>query len=136
MKWTDKTKREYVRRLVEFYKVPLRLGEWNIDTWFGWWEDPDADDGVGKADCSAKPIYKEAFLRFNVKKIPTKDLKSYVIHEMIHPHVWSLSARAESLSKGDPEMLKVISELEESLTTTIEQILLPLLPDLPAEESK
>lgn len=81
------------------------------------------------ADCEAAPEYRQATLRFNPKRIPLADLDAYVVHELLHCHVWPLAAAAETLAKGDEVALEFIREREEGLTTELERLVLGLLAD-------
>jgi hypothetical protein len=79
-----------------------------------------------RADCDAKPEYKEALLRFDLKKIPQEEVEAYIVHELMHCHVWRLAKVGEYLAKTPTEKMAV-EEAEESLTTELERIILSLV---------
>ena len=112
------TKKEEVLRLVERLQGPLRLGDWALDVQFV---------PLGhRADCEAKPEYREALLRFDLRKIRREELFAYVLHEMLHCHVWKLAAVGERYAR-DPKDREAVNWEEEALTTELERILTPLL---------
>ena len=106
---------------VRHWQDRLRLTDWDIRVVV-------TSRGIEHAaDCEAAPEYRQATLRFNPKKVPRADLDAFVVHELMHCHVWSLAAAAENLAKGDPVALEFIREREEGLTTELERLVLGLL---------
>lgn len=116
------SKKRFVERLVERLKAPLRMTDWTFTV-----EARRISKEEGSAGCVAKPPYKEAALYFDLRKIPTKDIPAYVVHEMLHVPVWKLAEVGEQLAKGDVKDLKHVNDEEEALTTEFEKILMPLL---------
>lgn len=112
----------------------LKLDRWNIRIAF----DPKMEDD---AECIAQPEYRNAVLRFRVKDLTWEELPSYVLHELMHCHVESLGALALALAGEDEVRRTVVTSAEENLTTTLEELLVPLLlpllrpsaPEVPLE---
>ena len=105
-------------QLVHQWQHRLGLGEWHIVV--------QCVTLPHRADCDAKPEYKEALLRFDLKKIPAADLEAYVVHELLHCHVWRLASVGEYLAKTPTEK-RAVEEAEESLTTDLERLILGLM---------
>lgn len=116
------TKREHIRRMVDAVKGPLRLQDWIIEVQV---QRMSAKDG--KAGCVAKPEYKEATLYFDLRRIPLADLWPFVLHEMLHIHIWKLAAVGERLAGTDTKHLEAVNWEEEALATELERLLTPLL---------
>jgi hypothetical protein len=88
---TDPTLPEHITATVERLKEPLGLTGWSIQIETG---DIDA-----KATCSAQPEYKQILLSFNLDRLETGDeLDEIIVHEMMHPHTWTLFQEAEDLA--------------------------------------
>jgi len=84
------------------------------------------------ADCEASPEYKEAVIRINLndlKGLGYNDIVSTAIHEMMHCIVWPLAGWAETLSRTDRDM-KICEDIEETLVTNLEKIIVPLAADI------
>ena len=113
------TKEEKVLKLVDLTKPILCLTDWSIKVQF-------VRIPRHRADCEANPEYKDAIIRFDVRKISDSDLIPFVVHEMLHCVVWKLSHVAESFT-NDEAKLEWCRIEEESLTTALEQIIVPLV---------
>jgi hypothetical protein len=113
------TKRELVATLVERFRHPLGLVDYDLRLEFV--------SLKHRADCEARPEYNEAIIRFDLKKIRREQLPAFVLHEMIHCLVWKLAAVGERLSAGRDADLEAVRVEEESLVTLLERVLLPLL---------
>ena len=116
-----KSKKQITLLLVDLVKSILRLDDWTIKTQF-------IKLPSHKADCEANPEYKEAIIRFDVRKISTDDLIPFVVHEMLHCVIWRLAHVAESFTDDDAKLEWCRIE-EEYLTTQLEQIIVPLVKD-------
>jgi len=113
------TKAQQVERYVALLRVPLRLADWAITIKLTAYQSE-------RAACVAQPEYKEATLYFNLRRIPKTQLFAYVLHEMLHMHVWRLAAVGERLAEN-PKDLEAVRWEEEALTVELERILEPLL---------
>lgn len=114
--------RATVEDRVRHWQERLRLVDWEIRV--------EVKSRMADAAwCQAAPEYRQATLCFNPKRIPLADLDAFVVHELLHCHVWPLAAAAENLAKGDPVALEFIREREEGLTTELERLVLGLLKD-------
>lgn len=109
-----------VEARVRHWQERLRLVDWDIRVVVN-------SRIAHAADCEAAPEYRQATLRFNPKRIPVADLDAYVVHELLHCHVWPLAAAAENLAKGDAVALEFVREREEGLTTELERLVLGLV---------
>lgn len=113
------TKKDEVIALVQALRGPLRLQDWVIDIQF-------VQVPKEKAGCTAKPEYKEATLFFDLRKIPGSEIRAFVLHEMLHIHVWKLAAVGERFATNAKD-LEAVNWEEEALTTELERLLLPLV---------
>ena len=105
-------------QLVRHWQQRLGLGDWTITI--------QCVTLPHRADCDAKPEYKEALIRFDLKKIAPEDVEAYVVHELLHCHVWRLASVGEYLAKTPTEK-RAVEEAEESLTTDLERLILGLM---------
>jgi hypothetical protein len=77
---------------VKFWQKKLLLSDWKIAVEVG-----PLDDG-SRADCDAKPEYREAKIRLDPDKIDAEELDGFCIHELLHCHTWRLEALAERVT--------------------------------------
>ena len=112
-------KRDEVAALIERYRRPLGLADWEIRV--------DFVTLPHRADCEARPEYNEAILRFDLRKIRRDQVAGFVLHELTHCLVWKLAAVGERLAAGREADLEAVRVEEESLVTALERILLPLV---------
>lgn len=78
------------------------------------------------AACSADPEYRMAALNFNLAKITDSEEETFVIHELLHCHIWELAHTAQTLADEDKAKLEWVRLCEERLTTTLETIIFNL----------
>jgi len=116
----------HVKRRVKYWARRLRLGDVRFAVQFG--PDPDPEDD-STAACLAAPEYEQALLRFDLKAIPTEEMESHVIHEILHYAVWPLSSFAHSLCGEDARLFEELRKKEEGMTTYIERLVLDLTKD-------
>jgi len=109
--------RRSVTSLVRRWQKRLLLGDWKISVELG-----ALDDGA-KADCDAKPEYKEATLRFDLDKVPPEELEAYVVHELIHCHTWRLEGIAEEWGLSESRY-QFVRDTAESVVTELERCIL------------
>ena len=114
-------KRQRTELLVELAKPYLQIQDWNIVVQF-------ARIPGHRADCEANPEYKDALVRFDIDRISNEDLTSFVVHELLHTIIWKLAHVAETFTDDDAKLEWVRME-EESLTTHLERIIVPLIED-------
>jgi len=112
--------RKRIKRLAE----ALGLGDWEFQIVRQEYAAKDVSDLAG---CQAKPEYKSAVLYFDVARIPPEELDSYIIHELLHCHIWELVALTDKLATTPAER-EAIRLAEERLTTTLERLFARLLP--------
>lgn len=110
-----------VKRTVGRLRTPLWLDGWWIDVETG------RSESGASASCAASPEYTQATLKFDLEQVSRENLLGYVIHELMHCHVWPLAHLATQLADGNKVQLEMIRVEEERLTTTLEKILTPLL---------
>lgn len=106
------------RRLLKKWQPLLGLQGWKITL--------NCRQIAHKGDCEARPEYKEAIIRLDTRKIPAEELEAYVVHELLHCHIWRLADVAEHLAKT-PTEARAVEDAEESLTTEIERLILGLV---------
>ena len=113
------TKLGIARRLKRLAKQ-LALDHWNFELIV---EESDLRDAAG---CEAKPEYFDARIFVNVAKVTDAEIDEYLVHELLHCHVWELTHLAEKLATTDTER-EAIRMAEERLTTQLERLLAPRL---------
>lgn len=111
---TLKQKKVAIEAAVRKYQRLLNLTDWEIEIIF---EDLDH-----RADCEARPEYKEAVLRFDPRKIKPRQIEEFAAHELVHCIVWALAAAAEQLAGGDPAKLEMVRYFEEELATRLGEL--------------
>lgn len=127
---TDKQKAKWERdkaairkqtiKLIDKWRPLLNLQEWNFEIIFP--GSPDPEDAM--ADCSAKPEYLEATIRFYpcFFNVP-KDVREHtVVHELCHCIVAELQHAGEDLMEGQLVTKKNHQDLVERLTQRISYI--------------
>lgn len=105
---------------VKYWQKRLLLADWNITVLVG-----ALDDHEERADCDAKPQYKEAVIRLDPKKIPPDELDGFCIHELLHCVTWRLEALAEEWGRSESQYV-VARETAETVVTELERIILGL----------
>lgn len=96
----------------------LALSDWELQVV------PQANtrlDGEDLAGCTAQPEYKRARIYFDLGRIPPEELDQFIIHELMHCHVWELVNLAERLA-ATPTEREAIRCAEERLTTVLERL--------------
>jgi hypothetical protein len=104
---------------VRQWQKRLLLGDWKIAVQVG-----ALDDG-SRADCDAKPEYKEALIRLDPEKIGDDELDGFICHELLHCHTWRLEALAEEWGRSESQYV-FARETAEGLVTDLERIILNL----------
>jgi hypothetical protein len=111
------TKQEIARRLKKLAKQ-LDLNDWNFEL--------IVEDGgkLEAAGCEARPEYRDAKININLKRVKDEEMHEYLVHELLHCHVWEIVNLAEKLAttKTEEEAIRVA---EERLTTQMERIIAP-----------
>ena len=106
-------------RRVRFWQKRMLLSDWKITVEFG-----PIDC---KADCDAKPEYREALLRFDPDRIPDDEVDAYCAHELAHAVNWTLEGLAEnSIRSNDEKGYDVVRTIAETVATKWEEIVLNL----------
>ena len=114
------TREARVLKLVKHYQRLLGLDRWTIKVHFG--EIADA-----KATCEAEPEYTKATIRFDLESFPEEEDHEYIIHELLHCHVWVLSGLASAFisampGPADKVAKEMLREAEERLTSLLEKM--------------
>lgn len=83
--------RQRIERLAAQWRPLLGLEAWDIQLRF--------DEKTHQATCTAKPVYQEATLTFNLHRIRKEirtpaALEELVVHELVHCIIWKSSERA------------------------------------------
>ena len=110
------------RRLVakvRSWQKKLLLSDWKIEVLVG-----ALDDGC-RADCDAKPEYKEAVIRLDPDKIPLAEMDGFICHELLHCHTWRLESLAEEWGRSESQYV-FAREVAEGVVTDLERIILNL----------
>lgn len=102
---------------VRRWQKKLLLGDWKITVQSG-----PLDTGE-RADCDARPEYKEALLRFDPEKIPADELDGFVIHELLHCHTWRLEQIAEEWGQSESRYA-FVRDVAEAVVTELERAIL------------
>jgi hypothetical protein len=104
---------------VRAWQKKLLLSDWKISVQVG-----ALDDG-SRADCDAKPEYKEAVIRLDPEKIPPDEIDGFCVHELLHCHTWRLEALAEEWGRSESQYV-FARETAEAVVTDLERIILAL----------
>ena len=110
------TARQFERRF-RFWQKLMLLGEWKITTKYGPLEHGE------KADCDAKPEYREALIRFDHRKISADEVDAYCIHELVHCITWPIEQLAEN-SAADENSHATARFICETTATKLEEVIL------------
>lgn len=103
-----------MRACVSYYKILLGLKHWSIDITFF-----KSSKLYGKCDIS--PEYEKATLYLSTKMIKENaELKSTVIHELMHVFLSQLTHDVRDIIKGSRSK-KLLRRREEALITQIER---------------
>jgi len=115
-----KPSRRMLLARVKYWRVKLGLTDWDVSV--------EVTGGLeAGADAEAQPAYKQAILRFDLDAISREELDSFVVHELLHLPVWALAEAAEHLAHRDKDKLKFLTDLEESLVTHLERVIVGLV---------
>jgi hypothetical protein len=108
-----------IKARVKFWQKKLLLSDWRIVVDVG-----PLDDG-SRADCDAKPEYREATIRLDPEKIDAEELDGFCIHELLHCHTWRLEALAEEWGRSESQY-QFARDAAETVVTDLERIILNL----------
>jgi hypothetical protein len=108
------------RRLRQWQKK-LLLQDWKITVLVGALDEHDE-----KADCDAKPQYREALIRLDPEKIPAPEWDAFCVHELLHVITWRLEALAEEWGRSESQYV-VARDAAETVVTDLERIILKLV---------
>lgn len=119
-------KREVSRKLlverIGYWRERLHLTDWAVHVEYKHLN--RAEDG--QAHNQASHEYKECVLRFDPRSMTKANVDAFVVHELLHCHVWGLAHIAETLAKGNKQYLEFSRVEEERLVTNLERIVLSL----------
>jgi hypothetical protein len=107
-----------IRRRVKAWQKKLLLHGWKITV-----ETKPLEDGA-KADCDAKPEYREATLRFDPAKVPADEWDGYIVHELLHCWTWPLEKAAENWAGEDEALYESVRDTAEQTVTNLERAFL------------
>ena len=124
MKKARKLSKAAVMARAKHWRKVLHLENWRIGVTF----EPDKEE-ESEASCLAQPEYAAAVLRFDLAKIPPEEMDAYIVHELLHCHVWPLANFGNSACADDPVKLEALRHHEELLVTTLERLVLSLTKD-------
>jgi hypothetical protein len=99
------------------WQKKLLLSDWKISVEVG-----ALDDG-SRADCDARPEYKEAKIRLDPDKIPLDELDGFLVHELLHCHTWRLEQIAEEWGQSESRYA-FVRDVAEAVVTDLERIVL------------
>lgn len=94
MSLTRRAIRSRVERAYNYWRPVLGLESWGIELRF--------DEGTDLANCSAKPAYEEATLRFNLARMRAElpnvyaAVEELTLHELVHCVLWKANERTVS----------------------------------------
>jgi hypothetical protein len=117
------TKATITRRLRKWQRE-LLLHDWKIGVVFG---PVPCDEGEepGRAECFARPEYKEATIYWDPKRVTIEsdeDLDDWCKHELTHCHTWKLEQMAEFWAGDDAQKYETVRNVAEDLVTTLEKV--------------
>lgn len=107
-----------VRRRFRAWQKKLLLGDWKVELKFGPLEHSE------KADCDAKPEYREAVVRMDLTKIPDNEIDAYIIHELTHIWTWPIEKQAEHWAGDDESKYETVRDIAEGVVTNLERVIL------------
>lgn len=120
MKTRFPNKERRIRDRLSRWPVLMGLGEWHISYEFV--NLPEQDE----ADAEVRVEYKEAELRFDLRRVPYKRIDAFVVHELAHLYTWDLHDLAENLAQTE-EQKRLVEKTAEALTTELERMMLKFL---------
>lgn len=106
------------RRRLRAWQKRMLLGDWKITVEFAPLEHSE------KADCDAKPEYREAHLRFDPTLIPDEEVDAFCVHELMHIWTWPLEKAAENWAGEDEALYESVRDTAEHVTTNLERAFL------------
>jgi hypothetical protein len=112
--------RSLAERRLRYWQKKLLLSDWKITVLVGALDEHDE-----RADCDAKPHYKEGIIRLDPEKIPPLELDAFCVHELLHLVTWRLEALAEAWGRSESQYI-VARETAETVVTDLERIILNL----------
>jgi hypothetical protein len=124
MKKARKLSKAAVMTRAKYWRKRLHLEGWKIGVTF----EPDEKE-ESEASCLAQPEYAAAVVRFDLAKIHPDEIDSYIVHELLHCHVWALANFGNSACADDPVKLEALRHHEESLVTSLERLVMALTKD-------
>lgn len=101
----------------------MLLADWDITLKLAPIEPGDDGEDPPKADCDAKPEYKEAVVRMDLRRIPDDQIDAYCVHELTHVVNWPVEQLAEQ-SARDANGYETARFICETVATTWQDILL------------
>jgi hypothetical protein len=104
---------------VRAWQKRLCLQDWKITVLVG-----ALDDGA-RADCDARPEYREAVIRLDPDKISADELDAFCCHELLHCHTWRLEQLAEEWGRSESQY-QFARDTAETMVTDLERIILKL----------
>jgi hypothetical protein len=116
------SKRLLMRR-VAHWREQLHLTDWAVTVEYR----PLNREVDGQAHNQASPEYREAVLRFDPRALSRANLDAFVVHELLHCHVWPLAHVTETLADRNRKHLEWSRLEEESLVTRLERLVLALV---------
>lgn len=108
--------RDFERRF-RYWQGQMLMADWKIASIYGPLEHDE------KADCEAKPEYREARCRFDHRKIPTDQVDAFCVHELGHVVNWPVELLAEQSTTG-PNGYAAARYICETVVTKWEEIIL------------
>ena len=105
---------------LRYWQKRLLLTDWKIGLAVG------ALDSGERADCDAKPEYKEATLRLDPDRVLAEEWDGFFAHELIHCHTWPLEKLAEFWAGDDEDKYELARDRAEEVATAIEKVILNL----------
>jgi hypothetical protein len=111
--------RAFTRRL-RFWQKKMLLSGWKIAVEFG------PLDHAERAECEAKPEYREALIKIDLPKVSDEEIDAYCVHELLHCWTWPLEKLAENwaFAKEDDQLYESIRDTAENVVTDIERAIL------------
>jgi hypothetical protein len=111
--------RRSIKSRVKHWQKKLLLGDWKITVEVG-----PLDDG-SRADCDAKPEYREAVIRIDPDRVTDEELDGFCVHELLHCHTWRLEQLAEEWGRSESQY-EFARNTAETVVTDLERIILNL----------
>jgi hypothetical protein len=107
-----------IKRRVRLWQKRLCLADWTIGVEVG-----PLEDG-GRAECDAKPEYREATIRLDPERITDAEVDAYCVHELLHCWTWALEKAAENWAGEDEALYESVRDTAEQMVTNLERAFL------------